>query len=82
MRISHRDNKFESAMAGSYSMTGNKVYPTVDFASFPISADGKAELTQSVKGDKLFVSGILLFNNGKKFTWEDEFQRVTDGLTR
>lgn len=82
MRISHRDNKFESAMAGSYSMAGNKVYPTIDFASFPISPDGKAELTQSVAGDKLFVSGTLLFKNGKKLTWEDEFQRVTDGLTR
>jgi hypothetical protein len=82
MRISHRQNKFESAMGGAYSMAGNKVYPVIEFASFPVSTDGKMEFTQRIEGDKLFISGVSLLNNGNKFTWNDEFQRVTPDLIK
>lgn len=74
MRISHRNNKFENAMGGTYTMQGNKIYASVEFASFPVTPGGKSELTERVDGDKLYVSGISLRQNGSRFTWEDVFQ--------
>jgi len=76
MRISHRDKKFEHAMGGSYTMMGGKTYPGLDYASFPIALTGKTEMTERVKGDKLYVSGIVNSPDGKKFIWDDIFQKV------
>lgn len=77
MRISHRNSKFENAMGGTYTMQGNKVYPSVEFASCPIIPGGKYELTERVDGDRLYVSGVSLLKNGSQFIWDDVFQKVS-----
>lgn len=76
MRISHRNNKFEHAIGGTYILKGDKTYPSINYSSGPIGLTGKAEMTERVKGDKLYVSGILTSPDGKKFTWDDIFERV------
>ena len=76
MRISHRDKKFEHATGGTYTMQGGKTLPRVDYASFPLGPLGNIELTERVTGDKLTVSGLMTSPDGKKFTWDDIFQKV------
>jgi hypothetical protein len=75
MRISHRDNKFEHAMGGTYSMKDGKTYPVVSFSSFAAGVE-KFETTEKVQGDKMYVTGIMTSPEGKKFLWEDVFVRV------
>jgi hypothetical protein len=76
MYISCRDKKFEHIMGGLYTMKGDKYFPSLDYASFPKNLWGKTEMTQKVEGDKLRAIGSSVFPDGKKFTWEDLFQRV------
>jgi hypothetical protein len=75
-RMHHRDGKFESVMAGPYTMKGKKLFPELEAASFPINKQDKVELNQRVEGDKLYVSGKLVYQNGKIMTWDDVFQKV------
>ncbi len=81
-RINHRDNKFESAMAGTYTMEGNTVYSIMEAASFPINRNNKVELIQRVEGDKLYESGKMKYENGKNMTWDDVFEKVRADLVR
>jgi hypothetical protein len=76
MYLSRRDNKFESAMGGTYNMKQNKFYPSVDYSSFPKHVLGQLELTPKVEEDKLFIRGTSLYPDGRKLSWEDVFQRV------
>ncbi|HEX6224762.1 MAG TPA: hypothetical protein VFZ52_10140 [Chryseolinea sp.] len=76
MYVSSKNKKFEHAMGGAYSMKGDKVYPNLDVASFPKSLWGKTEWTQKFEGDKLRVNGTSVFPDGKKFTWEDYFEKI------
>ena len=76
MYISCRDKKFESAMGGTYTIKGNKYYPTLDYRSFPKNLLGKLELTEKIHGDKLYISGVSVYPDGKKLTWEDVFQKA------
>lgn len=75
-RISHRNNKFESAVAGTYSMEGDQINPVMEVASFPINSNLKGMWLHRVEGDKLYVSGQVVYENGKKQTWDDVFQKV------
>lgn len=74
--ISHRNNKFEGAMAGTYSMEGNKIYPVMEVASFPINRNNKGVWIHRIEGDKLYASGQVVYENGKTLTWDDVFQKV------
>jgi hypothetical protein len=76
MYISSRDKKFERAMGGTYTMVGDKYYPRLDYASFPKNLWGKTEATEIVEGDTLRIKGVSVFPDGKKFSWEDLFERV------
>lgn len=76
MYVSSRDNKFEHMMGGAYTKQGEKYYPSLDYASFPKNLWGKTEMTQTVEGNKLVSKGISVLDDGKKFTWEDEFERI------
>jgi hypothetical protein len=76
MYVSSRNKKFEHAMGGAYAMTGDKYYPDLDFASFPKKLWGKTEMTQKITGDKLHITGTSKFADGKKFTWDDYFEKV------
>jgi hypothetical protein len=76
MYVSSRNKKFESAMGGPYTMKGNKYYPALHYTSFPKDQLGKLELTEKVEGTKLYISGISLFPDGRKLTWEDVFQKA------
>jgi hypothetical protein len=77
MRISHRDNKFENFMGGTYNTYGNKVYPNFEFTSYPIVNFRDLVIDQRVEGDKLFWKGFAISINGKEtFFFEDEFQLV------
>jgi hypothetical protein len=50
MRLSYRNNKFERASGGTYTVQGDKVYPKVDFASSQINKNEKIEVTVVVSG--------------------------------
>jgi hypothetical protein len=63
-------------MGGTYTMKGNKYYHSLDYTSFPKNLLGKLELTEKIDGDKLYVSGVSLYPDRKKLTWEDVFQKV------
>lgn len=76
MRISHRDGKFENAMGGTYTLKNDKTYPLVLYGSFYKFPIGNLVMTERVEGDKLYVSGTGNSPDGRKFTWEDEFERV------
>ena len=75
MRISHRDNKFENAMGGSYTLDGNRGSVSLQFASFPTN-DDKIQYAQRVEGNKLYFGGRRTDADGKLFTFDDVFQRV------
>lgn len=75
MYVSTRDKKFEHAMGGAYTMKDGKYFANLDFASFPKKLWGKTEMTQKVEGDKLKINGVSKFADGKKFSWEDLFER-------
>jgi hypothetical protein len=76
MYVSSKNKKFEHAMGGRYSMKGGKCYPRLDVASFPKKLWGETEWTQKLEGDKLRVTGVSVFPDGKKFTWEDYFEKA------
>lgn len=77
MRISEKDKKYENAMGGSYTLEGNKAYPKIEWASFPINKEEKLEITHRIESDKLYMSGAWMDANGKKLrSFEDVFQRV------
>lgn len=76
MYVSNRDKKFEHAMGGSYSKQGDKYALSLDFASFSKKRFGKTEMREKLVGDVLTITGSSTFPDGKKFTWEDVFQRV------
>lgn len=79
-RISHRNNKFENAVAGTYTMEGNKIYPIMEVASFPINRNDKAVFIHRVEGDKLYASGRVVYENGKSVSWDDVFEKVVADL--
>lgn len=76
MYISTRDKKFEHTMGGSYSKQGDKYFLNMDFASFPDKLWGKTEMTETLQGNILRINGVSIFQDGKKFTWTDVFERV------
>ena len=76
MYISSRDKKFEHAMGGAYRIVEDKYYLHLDYASFPKNLWGKTEATEIVDGDTLRIKGVSIFPDGKKFSWEDLFERV------
>jgi hypothetical protein len=77
MRISHRDNKFENAFGGTYTLEGNKVHAHLNFASFPIDQNEKVEITQKVSGDKLYLNGFIMGADGKTtLRFADVFEKV------
>jgi len=77
MRISHRDKKFEHVMGGTYTMKDGKTYPNLLYQSGPLAFSNlsTAEMSEQVKNDKLYVKGLMTGPDGKKFTWEDVFER-------
>jgi len=76
MYISSKNKKFEHAMGGAYLMKGGKVYPSLGVASFPKNLWGKTEWTQKLEGKNLRINGVSVFPDGKKFTWEDYFEKT------
>jgi hypothetical protein len=76
MYVSSKNKQFEHAMGGSYTMKGGKSSPSLDVASFPKKLWGKTEWTQKVEGNKLRITGVSVFPDGKKFTWEDYFEKA------
>lgn len=81
-RISHPSGKFEGAMFGTYAMDGNILHSSVEMASYVFSSRDKFEVVQRVDGDKLYVSGKAIYEDGKTMTWEDVFEKVESKLVR
>jgi hypothetical protein len=77
MRISHRDKKFEHVMGGTYTMKEGKTYPTMLYRSGTLAFGdlSTVEMSEQVKNDKLYVNGVMTGTDGKKFSWEDVFER-------
>lgn len=76
MYISARNKKFEHAMGGSYSMKGDKYFLNLDVSTFSSKLWGKTEMTQKVAGDKLHTTGVIMFDDGRKLTWNDLFEKA------
>lgn len=77
MRISHRNNKFEQAMGGTYTTEGNKLYPRIEYASFPVNKSAKIEITNRFAGNKMYWNGFMQDADGKTlFTFQEVFQRI------
>jgi hypothetical protein len=77
MRISHLNGKFENSMGGRYTLDGNKMYPEVNFASYPIDKSLRIEVTQKVSGNKRHVQGKVTTTEWKMpMVLEDVFERV------
>jgi hypothetical protein len=76
MRISMRENKFENAMEGTYTVDGNKWKVMFDNASFPGSGLN-VEITSRQEGNKMYWSGTVKDTSGKQTNqFEDVFERV------
>jgi hypothetical protein len=77
MRINHRNKKFERASGGSYTAEGNKAYPRIDYASYPINQKERLESTQKVAGDKRHSTLVFYGPDGKKLsTLEEVLEKV------
>ena len=76
MYVSSKGKKFEHAMGGSYAKQGDKYVLNLDYASFSKKLWGKTEMKEKLLGDTLTLTGVSVFPDGKKFTWEDVLQRV------
>lgn len=76
MYISSRDKKFEHAMGGEYSTKDEKYYPKLSYASFPKTLWGKTEISAKVEGDTLNVIGVSIFPDGRKFFWNDSYEKL------
>ena len=66
-------------MGGTYEIKNGKTYPKLVYKSSAIAAltsVSSVEMSEQVKNDKLHVSGVVVRPDGKKFTWEDVFERV------
>ncbi|GAB3529544.1 hypothetical protein GCM10027443_09080 [Pontibacter brevis] len=64
-------------MGGTYTVQGDKVYPNFDFASFPVDDNVKYEITQKVKGDKMYWTGTGRDKSGKQvMQFDDVFQKL------
>lgn len=75
MLIRHKDNKFESALSGTYQMEGNKFKPNFEMSSTPTDNSRKIEIIQRMEGNKLIWDGVLTDKEGKH-TWQDLFEKV------
>lgn len=75
MIVRMKDNKFEDALGGTYSLQGNKFIPKFEMYSLKRDESRQYDLTQEVKGNKLYMKGILTDKEGKH-TWEDVYERV------
>ncbi|HSJ69363.1 MAG TPA: hypothetical protein VK921_16900 [Anditalea sp.] len=77
MRMSHRDDKFEHFMGGTYKFDGKKMYPNFEFSSFPDDEYSEVVIDQRVNGDKMYWDGYAISKkDNKKLTFKDEFQLV------
>ena len=76
MYVSSKEKKFEHAMGGTYAKQGEKYVLNLDYASFSKNLWGETEMKEKLLGDTLTLTGVSVFPDGKKFTWEDVLQRV------
>jgi hypothetical protein len=76
MRISLMNNRFESAMGGTYKMSDGKMLAKVKMGSIPLDAFGKITVTDSVNGKKLLSKVEHLAPDGSIQTWEEVFERT------
>ena len=66
-------------MGGTYEIKNGKTYPKLVYASGRIATLASAssvEMSEQVKDEKLHVTGMIFRPDGKKFTWEDIFERA------
>lgn len=76
MRISQRGHKFEHAMMGTYTMKGKSTVPVLEYSSIGVSKNDNVEVSERIEGGKLYVHGVLTNQSGRKFTWDDIFERM------
>jgi hypothetical protein len=63
-------------MGGTYSKKDDRYELNLNYSSFSKSRWGKTEMKEKLLGDTLTLTGVSVFPDGKKFTWEDVLQRV------
>jgi hypothetical protein len=76
MTITYRNNRFESAHGGTYSLRKNKMYPLLHYSSENMAAPLKFEVTLAPEGKTLKMKGVLIDASGRKTTWEETCNQV------
>jgi hypothetical protein len=76
MGISYRNNKFENAMLGTYTMKGDKIYPVTTHSLLQLDPPKHMELSIRSESDKLKIKGSVVNSAGKRSTWEDICERM------
>lgn len=71
MGISYRNNRFENAMGGTYTMRDGKMYPETHYAALKTAKPKELELSFRRNGDELFVDGMTVSASGETVTWQD-----------
>jgi hypothetical protein len=82
IRISHRDQQFESAMGGTYTAEGSKATLKVGFASFPLNKIDRIEVNEKVSRNERKSSGIMAGPAGKQIAAFEEVYRKATGKTQ
>ncbi len=77
MRITYRNNKFDSAMGGPYTLSNGKVYPVTTYGSVPNASGMKVEVVDKVSGNKLSSKGSGRMPDGSAFFFEEVYRRVS-----
>ncbi len=71
MGISYRNNRFENAMGGTYTMADGKMFPETHYSALNIPKPRTLELSCKRNGDELIVEGMTVSASGETVTWQD-----------
>lgn len=76
MRMDHRNQKFESALYGTYTMDGDTVENNIVYSSYPLKKSDRFISTRTINGNKIQVVSTRMMPEGKPGTFYDTFEKV------
>lgn len=75
MGISYRNNKFENALGGTYSLQQNRMLQLTLYAARPMHTDSHVVLELDRKGGRVNVNGTITAPKGR-FTFEEVWEQM------
>jgi hypothetical protein len=77
MRMDLKNNKFHQALYGTYSLSGDQIETTIDYASSPYFKKGSTRnFSQKVKGSTVYTVRKEVTTDGKTATFEDAYKKA------